>query len=172
MHQFLIHAYTFSDPLFQQAFWWLNQKQLRNTERVESIIFPHFFTSKIAPRKRNSVREAKFLQVSCFVHREIKILEIMLLHTILKILPCALFPAVDREAAFSILLILLSGWFEDSEIIILLSCWLKESHTVTKLLFQGKLKAQSQELGLNSSWADMATKGIQTMSTATERFDN
>lgn len=76
----------------------------------------------------------------------------MILHTIQKILPCALFPAFDRETAFSILLILLSECFEDSEITILsLSCWLKESHIVTKLLFEGKLKAQSQKLWLNSS---------------------
>lgn len=76
----------------------------------------------------------------------------MLLHTILKILPCALVSAFDRGTAFSILLILLSRHFEASEITILsVSCWLKESHIVTKLLFQGKLKAQSQKLGLNSS---------------------
>lgn len=41
---------------------------------------------------------------------------------------------------------------------------------MTKLLLGGKPKARSQKLGLNLSYAGMATKGIQTMGRATERF--
>jgi len=41
---------------------------------------------------------------------------------------------------------------------------------VTKLLFQGKTQGPKPKAGLNTSYAGKATKGIQTMNIATERF--